>query len=529
MNDFLAKLLSMAPQTQGAKFNPQDLLVPQAPVTTQPEQIVQEDPLANLEDRGYVPPTRDQQNSPGFKAAQNVFSGKMNSAPLVGTAPAEAMGAYEDRKPATLEDLVPSQNIQPPVDVIAPFLKQSNYQDAIARRDKMLQDADLREGAAGLAAALAGGKSQYSAKNLRDRAELETQDVTKGIEAKNLEELNNPGSDISKFAQERANSILKTINPESPLLGKLSSMTAQQLKTVFGDKVLGGTDGKDSRAVAAGNYVDAKTGQPLHFDEGIKKWVNGITGKIVDENTTISRPIAYTDPLTGGRGFFSAQGMVGAGGKLPEPVVLAPEETKTLGDFKVSGGITPKDTDTIDKDKEGFESSVKDTAKIVDGLTGVDALVDEALKNPNAYSSIGGIVGGLFEPGKLTDEDAKRYVQSSGILNRIRDLDAKYRTGKMDPGLAAEIKGTARAYRAQLEQIIKEKALRKAEATKKGLVGSARKEIPTSTIADYYYQPKQNLTGSSEMVKVISPDGKTGSIPKSNLEKALKKGYKEVQ
>lgn len=531
MNDFLAKLLSMAPQAQATKFSPQDLLVPQTTIApaVEPQEIIQEDPLANLEDKGYVPPTREQQNSPGFKAAQNVFSGKMNSAPLVGQAPAEALGAYADRKPATLEDLVPSKDTQPPVDVIAPFLqKQSNYQDAIARRDQMLQNADLREGTAGLAAALAGGKSQYSAKNLRERAELETQDVTKGIEAKNLEEINNPGSDISKFAQERANSILKTINPESPLLGKLKGMTAQQLKTVFGDKVLGGAGEKDSRAVAAGNYVDARTGQPLHFDEGMKKWVNGITGKVVDESTIVSRPIAYTDPLTGGRGFYSAQGMVGAGGQLPQKVET-PQSEQTLGDFKVSGGITPKDTATIDKDKEGFESSVKDTAKVVDGLTGVDALVDEALKNPNAYSSIGGIVGGLFEPGKLTDEDAKRYIQSSGILNRIRDLDAKYRTGKMDPGLAAEIKGTAKAYREQLEIIIKEKALRKAEATKKGLVGSARKEIPTATIADYYYQPKQSLTGSSEMVKVVSPDGKSGSIPKSNLEKALKKGYKEVQ
>lgn len=270
MNDFLAKLLSMAPQSQDQKFDPRDLLVSQAATQAQPEEITQEDPLSNLEDKGYVPPTREQQNSSGFKAAQNVFSGKMNSSPLVGTAPAEAMGAYEDRRPATLEDLVPTQNAQPPVDVIAPFMKNStaeeavkspSYQDAIDRRDRMLREADLREGTAGLAAALAGGKSQYSAKNLREQAELPTQDFTKGIEARNLEELNNSSSDISKFAQERANTLLKAINPESPLLGKLNGMTAAQLKTVFGDKVLGGSVDKPKFTQIVGRL--SASGMPL--------------------------------------------------------------------------------------------------------------------------------------------------------------------------------------------------------------------------------------------------------------------------
>lgn len=467
------------------------------------------------------------------RAARPKAATKYFDTPIVGKAPAEQLLAQREvSAPSILDSISPVVKQEEPVDVIAPFIKtqRDSYEDAITRRDQMLKEADLQEGIAGLASALSGGKSQYSAKNLRDRAELETVDFNKKVEAQNLIEINDPKSDVSKFAQERAYTFLKSINPESPLLGKLNNMTAQQLKTVFGDKVIGGSpESKDSKAVAAGNYVDAKTGQPLHFDEGLKKWVNGITGKVVDENTIISRPIAYTDPLTGSRGFYSAQGMIGAGGQLPENVTQIPIQQKTLGDFKVSGEITPIDTKTIDKDKEGFESSVKDTAKIVDGLTGVDALVDEALKNPNAFSSIGGIVGGLFEPGKLTDEDAKRYVQSSGILNRIRDLESKYISGTMSPELAAEIKGTAKAYRTQLEQIIKEKALRKAEATKNGLVGPGRKTIPAEVIAQYYYQPKQSLNMNNEMVKVISPDGKTGSIPKKNLQKALKEGFKEVK
>jgi hypothetical protein len=33
----------------------------------------------------------------------------------------------------------------------------------------------------------------------------------------------------------------------------------------------------------------------------------------------------------------------------------------------------------------------------------------------------------------------------------------------------------------------------------------------------------------TEMVKVISPNGKPGSIPKENLKRALSEGYKEVK
>lgn len=42
-------------------------------------------------------------------------------------------------------------------------------------------------------------------------------------------------------------------------------------------------------------------------------------------------------------------------------------------------------------------------------------------------------------------------------------------------------------------------------------------------------QVQQSKTTPSDTVKVISPDGKTGSIPKDKLKKALEKGYKEVQ
>jgi len=42
-------------------------------------------------------------------------------------------------------------------------------------------------------------------------------------------------------------------------------------------------------------------------------------------------------------------------------------------------------------------------------------------------------------------------------------------------------------------------------------------------------QVQQSKATPSDMVKVISPDGKSGSIPKDKLQEALKRGYKEVK
>ena len=547
-NDLLEKLLALATRPE-KKFGPSDLIV--NPQVNQPAPIPQPAPVAltkpsldQLEDKGYETPNPEAMKRQGAQDAmawignkgQNSSAAgtkKRGEAPLVGKGPAEELlGKYSEEEET--EEPVRSPASINKLDEIIPT-KSGGYDEAIRNRDDMLSKILLADAGNTIGSAIAGSKNTFDAKPYMDLANNKTKDYADKIKVSSAEmdqnneaQLNDPNSDISAFMREAAIEKLKKINPNSPIIGKLDNMTAKQLENVFGKEFLG--QAKNDKAVAAGQFIDANTGHPLHFDEGSRKWVNGITGKTVDESVVIARPIAYTDPIQGNRGFFTAQGMknpgTGAGVEATNASgVKSP--SKTLGDFKASGEISPNDTKILDKDKEGFETAAKDTMKIIDGLSSVDALVDEAMKNPNAYSSIGGIVGGLFEPGKLTDEDAKRYVQSSGILNKIRDLEAKYVSGTMSPELANEIKSTAKAYRETLDQIARNKAIKMAKASKMGLTGAARKDIQEDVIADYYYQSKFNVPASNNQdAKIDSFIQKNGIKDRQEAINILKsKGY----
>lgn len=71
--------------------------------------------------------------------------------------------------------------------------------------------------------------------------------------------------------------------------------------------------------------------------------------------------------------------------------------------------------------------------------------------------------------------------------------------------------------------------LKQARANVKIRQNSIMHSLPAGVSANSPYSPKDSGDGGGDTVNVISPDGRPGTIPKANLQKALARGYKSAQ
>jgi hypothetical protein len=357
-------------------------------------------------------------------------------------------------------------------------------------------------------------------KSLRDQADQPIKDHAERI--KNEED--DANSDVSKFMRENAYALLAKINPNKKY--DLENMTANQLKKAFGNKLMSSmmpAGGKaNNRYVTIqepdgtirSKLIDINTGDTIK-DLGLAGYAYGVQ---IDPVTGQPSRVSKSNPFQ--------QGVIpGASPDAsPEPGVSSPkkEEKKmeSVGDYRANQVILPKEWDNVvTRDKEGFEKQNGDKLKIISSLKGVESLVDEATRNPNAAAALGGIIGSFFEPGKLTDEDAKRYVQQTGLMNKYGNIIKQGITGKIDKNLASDIKKTARAYYDQMDKIVRSNAEKYSKATKAALING--KDIDNKVLADFYYQ-QDEAAPKSNKVRVRLPDGSTGSVPKEKLKDFLK-------
>lgn len=398
------------------------------------------------------------------------------------------------------------------------------------------------------------GANEQGVKAAQDMAQAPVREIEQSIksakegisseklanEAREAKKMSDPQSDISKFYREQAYSALYKLYPDKQY--DLEQMSAGQLlkspmlKSLF--------EGAREKTLQQSQYIHSKTGDPLVFNPNSGQYTNALTGELVNSKE-VTRPIAYTDPISGLRAYFGPGGMQVPGLVKPnapapsgtnnnnsaEPT--APQERPTVGDYRNNGLIQSKEWDTVvTKDKEGFEKQNGDKLKIISSLKGVDSLVDEATTNPNAANALGGIIASFFEPGRLTDEDAKRYVGRLGIENKVKDWINTSSQGVITPELAKQIKATANAYVGQMDNIVRKNAEKYAKATQSSLING--RKIDTGVLADFYYQPDSNMMASppqgNNIVTIKGPSGQTVRMDKEKAQKYLgKPGYELVK
>lgn len=559
MNDFLSRL-GIKAQPKAYLNSPMDLDAPDAaPINQVPAEEDPEDSMPAIEE--YAGP------GPLVSAADQA---KINAIPLPQQSPmTQREPAVEDELelgppsvgPADLETEIqmaaqdsgidlsqPEETPASPLQTKESLLEQ--YRNAQKSHQDNLQNLALLQGGNQIAQGFARGfgsnigAGEEGIKALRDASESKV----KGLEGEadmskktmSLDEemkMADPQSDISQFYRQQAYAMLKKLKPDEDFEGQLDNMSAAQLQKIPGMKnMFGGGQKANNRYVTLQNPDGTVVSKVISLDTGetikdlglagyaLGNAVDPVTG-MPYQNSKSDPNMQYFNKPTPGMGGGQKQSTPNPDGS---PAKEEPKKRSTYGDYRATGMISPKEVEGfVNKDKEGFEQQNAPKINIMSGLASVQTLAQEATKNANAASSLGGMVGSLFEPGKLTDEDARRYVEQKGLMNKAQNWVTELASGTITPERAKEIAQTAKVYGDELQKIVRRNAVSYADRTRQGLIKGS--EIDPEVLADFYY-PEAVLTSNSNlppvpngMVRFQDSQGAYHNIPEGNLEAAKKR------
>ncbi len=202
-----------------------------------------------------------------------------------------------------------------------------------------------------------------------------------------------------------------------------------------------------------------------------------------------------------------------------------------------SGSLNPTQKKDLDGVVNKFISSdsFKKPLATLQAASNVDALLQDAMSgNPVSAEVARSEIAKMAEGGgKLTDQDIARVggdQSIKGIANRFVNLQ-KTRMPLTPIDLQDLRKLADTLYKVnRLKMMEGVGGQEKAFLQKGGIAGAVQTAIlpyiPASPQGKSINMPNVQNTG---MIKVISPEGKPGSIPAANLQKALQSGYKRVQ
>jgi hypothetical protein len=200
------------------------------------------------------------------------------------------------------------------------------------------------------------------------------------------------------------------------------------------------------------------------------------------------------------------------------------------------GSLSPTQKKDLDSTVSKFTSSdaFKKPLITLQAASSVDALLQDAVSgNPTAAEMARSELAKMAEGGsRLSDQDVQRIGGDQsirGIANRYVNLQ---RTGMpLTPKDLENLRNVADTlYKvSRVKMMDSVGGLEKAYIQKGGVPGA----VQTAILPFIPASPKARTTPMSSlqkggMVKVVSPEGKEGSIPFANLQKALQNGYKRV-
>lgn len=347
---------------------------------------------------------------------------------------------------------------------------------------------------------------------------VQQKDEATQMTLQNEREMNDANSDISQFAQARAvaTGAKMGMNPQD--IEKLKGMTAKQLEKL-------------------GFSSASSLIKPRVFDKNI---VNPVTKKIesllVDEQGNVIKNLgeagySYSsgiDPVTGLRQVISKSDPMSAPitqGAQPNKKDLKPEEI-------TRAKLNPKEKELLDKTRDELSKNKQYTAsqEAVDGADNALALLksgkDSGQDLVRAIQTM--LAKSSGQVGVLTEQDVAGFNGRADVLSRLERAVTIAGKGKLPEEdrkfLMSYANAMQNAAKRNMDQVnyIYTKQL----SDDMGLdLNQASKLLTTKERLN----PKMLSKETSDKVKVISPNGKPGFIPKENLEKALKKGFKKAE
>lgn len=163
-----------------------------------------------------------------------------------------------------------------------------------------------------------------------------------------------------------------------------------------------------------------------------------------------------------------------------------------------------------------------------------------AQKNPAAFAQIGAEVAKLYESGRLTDEDVVRYVRDPSLKGQWQNWVATKFQGTLNPQLGGALREALALKVKQQGDLVNQMV--GAEADRAAQLYKVPPDFARRSLQQGLYtlppsvqeqakpaMQKIQEVKNEERVPILSPDGRRASVPRSQLEQALKQGFKLTQ
>jgi hypothetical protein len=492
----------------------------------------QQDPLANLPDKGYVPPTEEQMKSPGFQDASKFLS---NNEPIVGKQAADLLEQYKQQKSPEVRMTASESTEQNPIANKESILEQ--YKKLMKKRQDNNQTFDMMAGGNKIAQAIASG---YGAKiddgsdivkGLKDSAKLPEEALlgqSKAADTQNELELVDPNSDISKFARERAIAYAKKAGMSEETVQKLESLSAKQLEKLGMFKA---TNTDTSKLGLYYTTIRDENGQDrvVGIDRSTGKVVADIGGKTYADKIVENKQTGQNQVYKQGAGVSSLNT-----GTSTTPEEIQKKQTETKKEYETPQSlnkVNPNLYKDFKKTQDEFNKDMKDSREAASAATALS----EKLK-PGANGEVdSGTLGGIQtqtaklsgQKGVLTDQDLVKFAGAGGVqasLDRIID-------GSMFGNMSEQDIKFFKAFSKKMGKYLQQDINNRSQLFIKQTHNEAKEFLPNLSeqdVAKWLQVDSVAPFVQTKMIKVMSPEGKIGSIPEQNLDKAIKKGFKKV-
>ena len=424
----------------------------------------------------------------------------------------------EDVTPITRPSTSVTETLPPPpsqIEVLQDLLQkreQSNLNNILLRAGMMGNEAIAQGRGARVPV------NEGALKALEEQAQQPLESFATRVKSKDVLEMQDPNSDISKFTRERAKEMMARINPNFDIK-QFDKMSASQLESLgfkFAGTQMRQPEVRFERVQDEFGNVRLKA-----FDK--------ITGEEVRDLGTAGFASQFrTDPNTGELiGLNPANLSTGPRQISGTPrQVVSEERDEAKGPksaFEINKMLNPKTKQVVNDVKKEFIKETEEARKVIAGLDGTKKMLDLAEKNPAGKPIAAAAVTRLFEKGVLTDKDVERYVIRQGIFNSAEDYAAQLSSGTFSKEQVIQLAQALDAYKRQQQEQVDKIARQKAENVA-GYI-DPNLNLSSKDLSNMIYtKPK-----SEQKVKIQLPDGRVGSIPEAKLQEALKRGAKVVE
>ena len=211
----------------------------------------------------------------------------------------------------------------------------------------------------------------------------------------------------------------------------------------------------------------------------------------------------------------------------------APETGAAIDQNVINRPLQKGDQKVIEKAITGFDQQTKEERDALNAALGLKALANTKARFdiPNAFGIR--INKYLRNPGALTEQERIIFTKYGSIMNRMIQAVQS----KTSMTLTEETKKNMLQMLTDLETPLTQAIDKRISVFSSRVESQTAGRVPSkeaayridTTQAERRFGSLGGTEKNSDMVRVTSPSGQTGSIPRANLEKAKAAGYKEAQ